>query len=83
MTDMCAIQCRVQKIWRDTIFREVGTVTVFLFYFNEDPHTKSLIIPISVADPHHLGADPDPACHFGPNPDLHFDVDPDPDPSFQ
>jgi hypothetical protein len=28
----------------------------------------------SVADPHHLDADPDPACHF--------DADPDPDTTF-
>jgi len=29
---------------------------------------------ISVADPHHIDADPDPA--------FHFDADPDPDPAF-
>jgi hypothetical protein len=29
---------------------------------------------ISVADPHHVDADPDPACHF--------DADPDPDPAY-
>jgi hypothetical protein len=37
----------------------------------------------SVADPHHLDADPDPnpACHFyvdpDPDPTFHFDADPD------
>ncbi len=41
----------------------------------------------SVADPHHVDADPDPACHFDVDPYLdptfHFDGDPDPHPSFQ
>jgi hypothetical protein len=47
----------------------------------------------SVADPHHIDADPDadpdPACHFDANPDpdptSHFyaGLDPDPDPRFQ
>jgi hypothetical protein len=41
----------------------------------------------SVADPHHIYADPDPACHFDANPDptFHNDADPDPnaDPNFQ
>ncbi len=32
---------------------------------------------ISVADPHHFDADPDPACHFD------ADADPDPDPACQ
>jgi hypothetical protein len=36
----------------------------------------------SVADPHHVDADPDPACHFDPDPDqdpaCHCDADPDP-----
>jgi hypothetical protein len=38
---------------------------------------------MSVADPHHLDADPDPACHFDPDSTgtFHFDVDR--DPSFQ
>jgi hypothetical protein len=31
----------------------------------------------SVAEPHHIDADPDPACHLNADPDL------DPDPSFQ
>jgi len=31
-------------------------------------------LELSVADPHHLDADPDPA--------FHFDADPDPDPAF-
>jgi hypothetical protein len=49
---------------------------------------------LSVADPHHLDADPDPACHFDADPDpachfdadpdpaCHFNADPDPDPTF-
>ncbi len=43
----------------------------------------------SVADPHHVDADPDPACHFDadaePDPTFHFHAvpDPDPDSSFQ
>jgi hypothetical protein len=51
----------------------------------------------SVADPHHLDADPDPASYFDADPDpdpacyfdadpdpaYHFDADPDPDPTFQ
>ncbi len=34
----------------------------------------------SVADPHHIDADPDPARHFDADPDpaRHFDADPDP-----
>ncbi len=37
------------------------------------------MLHISVADPHHVDADPDPACHFDvdPNPCI-FDADPDP-----
>ncbi len=43
---------------------------------------------ISVADPHHLDADPNPdaACNFDTEQyqdfTLHFDKDPDPDPTF-
>jgi hypothetical protein len=43
----------------------------------------------SVADPHHVDADPNPACHFDadidPYPTFHCDAvpDPDPNPSFQ
>jgi hypothetical protein len=37
------------------------------------------------ADPHHVDADPDPACLFDadadPDPTFHFDAVPDPDPS--
>ncbi len=46
----------------------------------------------SIADPHHLGADPDPVFHFDGNPrnQIYFDADPyptfhsdaDPDPTF-
>ncbi len=34
----------------------------------------------SVADPHHIDADPDPDCPFDSDPDpaCHFDADPDP-----
>jgi len=35
---------------------------------------------ISVADPHHFDADPDPAFHFDADPDPDPDVYPDPDP---
>ncbi len=35
----------------------------------------------SVADPHHIDADQDPACHFDPDPSFYFDADQ--DPSFQ
>jgi hypothetical protein len=38
---------------------------------------------ISVADPHHLYADPDPAFHFDADPDPAFHFNADPDPSFQ
>ncbi len=41
---------------------------------------------ISVTDPHHIDADPDPACNFDADPDqnpaCYFDADPDPDPTF-
>jgi hypothetical protein len=48
-------------------------------------------VPIcSIAEPHHIDADPDPACHFDadpdPDPTFHFDAgdpDLDLDPSFQ
>jgi hypothetical protein len=36
----------------------------------------------SVADPHHVDANPDPACHSDADPDLTFHFDADPDPSF-
>jgi hypothetical protein len=34
------------------------------------------MVQSSIADPHHLGADPgpDPACHFDPDPTFHFDA---------
>jgi hypothetical protein len=38
---------------------------------------------ISVADPHHLDADPDPTFHFDADPDPAFHLNADPDPSFQ
>jgi hypothetical protein len=42
---------------------------------------------LSVADPHHVDADPDPPCHFdadvNPDPTFHLEADPDPNPSFQ
>ncbi len=38
---------------------------------------------INVADPHHVDADPDPACNFDPVPDPIFHFDADPNPSFQ
>ncbi len=46
---------------------------------------ESGVIIHSVADPHQLDSDPDPACHFDADPDLtfHFDADADPDPRFQ
>ncbi len=39
----------------------------------------SVVLP-SVADPHHLDADQDPACYFDADPDpaCQFDADPDP-----
>jgi hypothetical protein len=39
----------------------------------------------SVADPHHVVADPDHVLHFDvdPDPTFHSDADPDPDPTFQ
>jgi hypothetical protein len=50
-------------------------------------------VPIcSIAEPHHIDADPDSACHFDadpdpdPDPTFNFDAgdpDLDPDPSFQ
>jgi hypothetical protein len=38
-------------------------------------------IYFSVADPHHIDADPDPTYHFGadPYPTYYFDAVPDPD----
>ena len=35
----------------------------------------------SVADPHHLDADPDPAFHLDADPDPTFQFDADPDPA--
>ncbi len=50
----------------------------------EVQHTEHLS---SVADPHHLVADPDPAFHFDADPDpdhaFHSDADADPDHTFQ
>jgi hypothetical protein len=33
-------------------------------------------------DPHHIDADPDPACHFDADPDPAFQFDPDTDPAY-
>jgi hypothetical protein len=40
----------------------------------------SCYLLVSVANPHHVDADPDSACHFDadPNPARHFDADPNP-----
>jgi hypothetical protein len=52
-------------------------------------HSDKIIVILrgSVADPHHVDADPDPAFHFDadPDPDLtfHSDANPDPDPTFK
>ncbi len=47
----------------------------------------STVAYVSVADPHHLNANPDPASHFDadpdPSPDPTFHSDANPDPSFQ
>jgi hypothetical protein len=47
--------------------------------------TCFVLFSTSVEDPHHVDADPDPACHYDtdPDPTFHFDADPDPAPSFQ
>jgi len=54
---------------------------------NPEPHphfflnfTFLRVRACSVADPHHLDADPDPSCLFDPDPApaCHFDADPDP-----
>ena len=39
-----------------------------------------VVVPTSVADPHHFDADPDPTFYFDadPDPTLRFDADPDP-----
>jgi hypothetical protein len=44
-----------------------------------------VILRGSVADPHHVDADPDPAFHFDADPDLTFlsFADPGPDPTTQ
>ncbi len=45
--------------------------------------TAERIAKTSVADPHHLDLDPDPAFHFDadPDPTFHSDADPNPDPT--
>ncbi len=65
---------------------------------SSSPSKWDLVEPVpSVADSHHIDADPYPACHHDadpdpashfdadadPDPDFHFDANPDPDPSFQ
>jgi hypothetical protein len=44
---------------------------------------KFLVISTSVADPHHIDEDSDPACHFDADPDPagHLDSAPNPDPA--
>jgi hypothetical protein len=44
----------------------------------------TISVVASVADPHHVDPDADPACHFDADPDPvgHFDADPDPDPAY-
>ncbi len=51
------------------------------FYLKEE----NFSVACNVTDPHHLDADPDPACHSfeaDPDPTFHFDGVPDPDPTF-
>jgi hypothetical protein len=54
-------------------FRHVALSKFRLFLLLDTPFDKNSNL-ISVADPHHLDADPDPA--------FHFDTDSDPDPTF-
>jgi hypothetical protein len=64
-------------------------VCIFFLFFSLSVCTSSpctgrfgacLFTGNSVADPHHLDADPDPACHFDanadPDPAFHFDAGP-------
>jgi hypothetical protein len=43
----------------------------FVIYFFTFKHHDD--VEGSVADPHHVDADPDPACHVDPDPDPTFD----------
>ncbi len=48
-------------------------------------HSLRLLVPFvvaGVADPHHVDADPDPACHFDADSDSTFHFAADPDPTF-
>jgi hypothetical protein len=62
------------------LFIRVDTQIYPIFY-----QTCESCVLDSVADPHHVGADPDHACYFDadPGPDLTFHSDEDPVPSFQ
>jgi hypothetical protein len=42
-----------------------------------------MLLVFSVADPHHVDADPEPAFHVHVDPDPTFHPDADPDPTFQ
>ncbi len=64
----------------------------FCSKYSTVPAVQYTVAYVSVADPHHLNADPDPASHFdadpdptvhsdtgaGPDPTCRFDADPDP-----
>jgi hypothetical protein len=53
----------------------------FDYQLNSDFLTFTLLLS-TVADPHHLDGDPDPACHFDADLTFHSDTEPDPDLSF-
>ncbi len=69
------------------LYVETPTSIVVVFLgIRETQHRVSKInrnVLYSVADPHHLEADPDPSCHFDADPDPTFHFDAGPNPSFQ
>ncbi len=72
------------------IIKENYNLVVFVVTYIGTGSRFTLPVPGSrtrVADPHHVDADPDPACRFDADPDpdpaCHFDANPDPDPCFQ
>jgi hypothetical protein len=71
--------------WLRVVCRDEGIACEghFLYETYFIPYGCSCQVVGSVADPHHLDADPDPdpVCHFDPDP--RFQLNPDPNPSFQ
>jgi hypothetical protein len=92
--DQCPAPVKFASLWSGTRTYNKRKLwfSGFCCHVHRYPTGSRFTLPVPgsrtrVADPHHIDADPDPACRFDADPDpdpaCHFDANPDPDPCFQ